>query len=50
VYAVATLSSFTAGAALDRWGWNVVNLIAAPLLITAFAILLWFSSQNGNHK
>ncbi|SEI57034.1 Predicted arabinose efflux permease, MFS family [Dyadobacter sp. SG02] len=43
VYAVATISSFTAGAALDRWGWNVVNLIAAPLLITAFAILLWFS-------
>lgn len=43
VYAVATLSSFTAGAALDRWGWNVVNLIAAPLLIAAFAILMWYS-------
>ncbi len=43
VYAVATLSSFTAGAALDRWGWNVVNLIAAPLLVAAFAILLWYS-------
>jgi len=43
VYAVATISSFTAGAALDRWGWNVVNLIAVPLLITAFAVLLWFS-------
>jgi len=43
VYAVATLSSFAAGAALDRWGWNVVNLIAAPLLVTALAILLWYS-------
>ncbi len=41
VYAVATLSSFTAGAALDRWGWNVVNLIAVPLLIAAFIILQW---------
>lgn len=43
VYAVATLSSFTAGAALDHWGWNVVNLIAAPLLIAAFAILQWYA-------
>lgn len=43
VYAVATLSSFTAGAALDHWGWNVVNLIAAPLLIAAFTILQWYA-------
>ncbi|MBO9613361.1 MAG: MFS transporter [Dyadobacter sp.] len=43
VYAVATLSSFMAGAALDHWGWNVVNLIAAPLLIAAFAVLQWYA-------
>lgn len=43
VYAVATLSSFTAGAALDGWGWDVVNLIAAPLLIAAFMILQWYA-------
>ena len=46
VYAVATISSFTAGAALDRWGWNVVNLIAAPLLITAFAVILRYSIKQ----
>lgn len=43
VYAVATLSSFLAGAALDRWGWNVVNLIAVPLLLAAFAVLQWYA-------
>lgn len=43
VYAVATISSFLAGAALDHWGWNVVNLIAVPLLLAAFAVLQWYA-------
>ncbi|SDE79332.1 Predicted arabinose efflux permease, MFS family [Dyadobacter soli] len=43
VYAVATVSSFTAGAALDRWGWNVVNLIAAPMLVTALVVVQWYA-------
>ncbi|OJV14862.1 MAG: hypothetical protein BGO21_19470 [Dyadobacter sp. 50-39] len=43
VYAVATLSSFLAGAALDRWGWSTVNLIAAPLLLAAFAVVQWYA-------
>lgn len=43
VYAVATIASFLAGAALDRWGWNVVNLIAAPLLLAALAIVQWYA-------
>lgn len=43
VYAVNTLSSFAAGAALTSWGWNVVNLIAVPLLAVAFVTIQWYS-------
>ncbi|KAA0992209.1 MFS transporter [Dyadobacter aurulentus] len=43
VYAVNTLSSFVAGAALASWGWNVVNLIAVPLLAVAFITIQWYS-------
>lgn len=46
VYAVATISSFLAGAALDRWGWNVVNLIAVPLLLAAFILLQWYAGTE----
>lgn len=46
VYAVATISSFLAGAALDRWGWNVTNLIAVPLLLAAFAVLQWYAVRE----
>ena len=50
VYAVATLSSFLAGAVLNRWGWNVVNLIALPVLIIAFVVILWFSISQRKSK
>ena len=43
VYAVATIASFLVGAALDHWGWDVVNLIAAPLLLAALAIVQWYA-------
>ena len=41
--AVATIASFLVGAALDHWGWDVVNLIAAPLLLAALAIVQWYA-------
>lgn len=43
VYAVNTLSSFVAGAVLARWGWNVVNIIAIPLLAVAFITIQWYA-------
>ncbi|WP_353719069.1 MFS transporter [Dyadobacter sp. 676] len=48
VYAVTTLSSFLAGAVLNRWGWNVVNLIAVPLLIAAFVVIQWYAVLRKN--
>ncbi|MCF0073012.1 MFS transporter [Dyadobacter sp. CY261] len=42
VYAVTTLSSFLAGAVLNLWGWEMVNMVAVPFLVVALVTIQWF--------
>jgi len=35
VFGIISISSFSAGALLNHWGWNGVNLAVIPLLVFA---------------
>lgn len=45
---IATLASFTSGALLHGLGWTAVNIGAAPLLITAAGLTLWYAVKASN--
>jgi MFS family permease len=43
VFVVMALSSAVSGAILYRFGWNILNLSALPLLISTAAAVIWLS-------
>ncbi len=43
---IATAASFTSGALLYGFGWNAVNVGAAPLLFAAAGLTLWYALRT----
>jgi MFS family permease len=46
IFAVQALSSFSSGVLVNAAGWNVLNYIALPLLVTAAASLAWLALRR----
>jgi MFS family permease len=47
MFAVVSAGSFSAGALLDGWGWNAVNLVVLPFLFLAAAAVLAMALKSG---
>lgn len=43
VFGLVSLTSFGAGSLLQRFGWDIVNLTAVPMMLLAAAALLWLA-------
>lgn len=43
---IATTASFTSGALLHGFGWNAVNIGAAPLLVAAAGLTIWYATRK----
>jgi len=48
VFSAAALSSFSAGALLYQWGWQLVNYAVVPLIVLILLahVWLWFSNKR----
>jgi hypothetical protein len=46
VYVVMAASSAASGAILYRFGWNVLNYAALPLMLCTGASILWFAATR----
>lgn len=46
MFALVSLGSFSAGSLLNAWGWQVVNLVTLPFLLTAALVILRLAKQR----
>ena len=46
VFVVGLICSFSAGALLDLFGWEAMNIALVPWLVIAAASLLWLSQKR----
>lgn len=46
IFGVVALGSLSSGALVHYFGWNVVNMVALPMLAVAVLATLWFSADR----